>query len=87
MKKLFALFSMLMLSLSAHAAQFKEGEHYKVLDLEVSKKPLVTEFFSFYCPHCNTLNQLSSSLKSSYLKAPNCKRTTCLSWVAIWALQ
>ena len=35
MKKLFALFSMLMLSLSAHAAQFKEGEHYKVLDLSL----------------------------------------------------
>lgn len=63
MKKLFALFSMLMLSLSAHAAQFKEGEHYKVLDLEVSKKPLVTEFFSFYCPHCNTFEPVIQQLK------------------------
>ncbi|MEF1227412.1 thiol:disulfide interchange protein DsbA/DsbL, partial [Vibrio fortis] len=34
MKKLFAFFSLVMLSLSAHAAQFNEGEHYKVLDLE-----------------------------------------------------
>ena len=63
MKKLFALFSMLMLSLSAHAAQFKEGEHYKVLDLEASKKPVVTEFFSFYCPHCNTFEPIIQQLK------------------------
>ncbi|MGR5237335.1 thiol:disulfide interchange protein DsbA/DsbL [Vibrio alfacsensis] len=63
MKKLFALFSMLMLSLSAHAAQFKEGEHYKVLDLEASKKPLVTEFFSFYCPACNRFEPIIQQLE------------------------
>ncbi|MGY0617441.1 thiol:disulfide interchange protein DsbA/DsbL [Vibrio sp. FJH11] len=63
MKKLFALFSMLMLSLSAQAAQFKEGEHYKVLDLEASNKPVVTEFFSFYCPHCNSFEPIIQQLK------------------------
>lgn len=63
MKKLFALFSMLMLSLSANAAQFKEGEHYKVLDLEASSKPVVTEFFSFYCPHCNSFEPVIQQLK------------------------
>ncbi|MGP8308584.1 thiol:disulfide interchange protein DsbA/DsbL [Vibrio sp. YIC-376] len=63
MKKLFALFSMLMLSLSAQAAQFKEGEHYKVLDLEASNKPVVTEFFSFYCPHCNSFEPVIQQLK------------------------
>ncbi len=63
MKKLFALFSMLMLSLSAHAAQFKEGEHYKVLDLKASSKPVVTEFFSFYCPHCNSFEPVIQQLK------------------------
>lgn len=31
MKKLFALVATLMLSVSAYAAQFKEGEHYQVL--------------------------------------------------------
>lgn len=69
MKKLFALFSMLMLSLSAQAAQFNEGEHYKVLDLEASNKPVVTEFFSFYCPHCNSFEPIIQQLKSSYQKA------------------
>lgn len=63
MKKLFALFSMLMLSLSAQAAQFNEGEHYKVLDLEASNKPVVTEFFSFYCPHCNSFEPIIQQLK------------------------
>ena len=63
MKKLFALFSMLVLSLSANATQFKEGEYYKVLDQEASKKPNVTEFFSFYCPHCNTLEPIIQEVK------------------------
>lgn len=63
MKKLFALFSMLMLSLSAQAAQFNEGEHYKVLNLEASNKPVVTEFFSFYCPHCNSFEPIIQQLK------------------------
>ncbi|WP_440877783.1 thiol:disulfide interchange protein DsbA/DsbL [Vibrio natriegens] len=63
MKKLFALFFMLMLSLSAQAAQFNEGEHYKVLDLEASNKPVVTEFFSFYCPHCNSFEPIIQQLK------------------------
>lgn len=63
MKKLFALFSVLMLSLTAQAAQFNEGEHYKVLDLEASKKPVVTEFFSFYCPHCNSFEPVIQQLK------------------------
>ncbi|KHA59915.1 thiol:disulfide interchange protein [Vibrio variabilis] len=64
MKKLFALFATLMLSLTAHAAQFKEGEHFKVLELEASKKPTVTEFFSFYCPHCNTFEPIIQQLKA-----------------------
>ena len=63
MKKLFALFATLMMSLTAHAAQFDEGTHYKVLDLEASKKPVVNEFFSFYCPHCNSLEPIIEQLK------------------------
>ncbi len=63
MKKLFALLSMLMLSLSVQAAQFKEGEHYKELDLKPSSKPVVTEFFSFYCPHCHSFEPVIQQLK------------------------
>jgi len=64
MKKLFALFTTLILSFSAHAAKFSEGEHYKVLDLELAKRPTVTEFFSFYCPHCFSLEPIIKKLKS-----------------------
>ena len=64
MKKLFALISTVMLSFAAHAAQFSQGEHYKVLDLDVSKKPIVTEFFSFYCPHCNSFEPIIQQLKA-----------------------
>ncbi|PTP27454.1 thiol:disulfide interchange protein DsbA/DsbL [Vibrio splendidus] len=68
MKKLFAFFSLIMLSLSAHAAKFNEGEHYKILDLEASKKPMVTEFFSFYCPHCNSFEPIIQQLKQQLPK-------------------
>lgn len=64
MKTLFALFTSLVLSVSANAAQFSEGEHYKVLDLPASKNPTVTEFFSFYCPHCNTFEPIIQQLKT-----------------------
>ena len=64
MKKLFALVATVMLSLSVNAAQFKEGEHYKILELEASQKPTVTEFFSFFCPHCNTFEPIIQQLKA-----------------------
>ncbi|MGP8305729.1 thiol:disulfide interchange protein DsbA/DsbL [Vibrio sp. YIC-376] len=63
MKKLFALFSTLLLAFTAHAAQFEEGKHYKVLDAEKATKPTVTEYFSFYCPHCYKFESLIANLK------------------------
>ncbi|PAR37442.1 thiol:disulfide interchange protein DsbA/DsbL [Vibrio metoecus] len=63
MKKLFALVATLMLSVSAYAAQFKEGEYYQVLKTPVSSTPMVSEFFSFYCPHCNTFEPIIAQLK------------------------
>ena len=68
MKKLFALVATVMLSLSVNAAQFKEGEHYKILELEASQKPTVTEFFSFFCPHCNTFEPIIQQLKAQLPK-------------------
>ncbi|WP_217511688.1 thiol:disulfide interchange protein DsbA/DsbL [Vibrio metschnikovii] len=63
MKKLFALVAALILSLSAHAAQFKEGVHYKVLDLPKASQPSVSEYFSFYCPHCYSFEPIIKQLK------------------------
>lgn len=65
MKKLFTLFSVLMLSWSVNAAQFEQGTHYKVLDVPKSSTPKVTEFFSFYCPHCFKFEPVIDQLKAS----------------------
>ncbi|MGX9419289.1 thiol:disulfide interchange protein DsbA/DsbL [Vibrio sp. RC27] len=61
--KLLAFAATLLMSLSLHAAQFDEGKHYNVLDLPKSDKSLVTEFFSFYCPHCFQFESLIQQLK------------------------
>lgn len=64
MKRMIALFATLLVSLGAHAAQFEEGKHYRVLELEKSAKPTVVEFFSFYCPHCNSFEPIIKQLKT-----------------------
>ncbi|WP_028024416.1 thiol:disulfide interchange protein DsbA/DsbL [Enterovibrio calviensis] len=63
LKKLFALAAATMLAFSAHAARFNAGEDYQVLDLAKTDTPTVTEFFSFYCPHCNKSQGLMEELK------------------------
>lgn len=84
MKKLFALVATVMLSVSAYAAQFKEGEHYQVLKTPVSSSPVVSEFFSFYCPHCNTFEPIIAQLKQQLPEGLNSRKTTYPSWVATW---
>jgi thiol:disulfide interchange protein DsbA len=64
MKKLLALVATLLVSFGAHA-NFKEGTHFTVLDIEKSSSPVVNEFFSFYCPHCNSFEPLMNELKKS----------------------
>lgn len=44
--------------------QFKEGEHYKVLELEGSRKPTVAEYFSFYSPHSYSFQTVAQQLMS-----------------------
>ncbi|MDN3613224.1 thiol:disulfide interchange protein DsbA/DsbL [Vibrio gallaecicus] len=68
MKKLLTLFSALILSLSAQAAQFEEGTHYTTLDVKKAKTSTVTEFFSFYCPHCYKFEGVVENLKKSLPK-------------------
>ncbi len=64
MKKLVALFSLLMLSLSVQATEFTEGDYYTVLDQPHSKEPIVTEYFSFYCPHCYAFEPIMRELQN-----------------------
>lgn len=63
MKKLFSLFATLIMSASVSAAKFEEGTHYKILDVAKAEKPVVTEFFSFYCPHCYKFEGVIKYLK------------------------
>ena len=37
---------------SVAATTFTEGKHYEVVADTATATPVVTEFFSFYCPHC-----------------------------------
>lgn len=64
-KKILAFASVALLSLSVQAAKFTEGEYYKVLELPKSSSPVVTEFFSFYCPHCNSFEPIIQQLKKN----------------------
>ncbi|MGR2768786.1 thiol:disulfide interchange protein DsbA/DsbL [Photobacterium ganghwense] len=65
MKKILAFASIALLSLSVQAAKFTEGDYYKVLDLPKSSTPVVTEFFSFYCPHCHNFEPMIQQLKKA----------------------
>ena len=54
MKKALLMAAALLLApLAVSAAEYKEGVLYTVInDGPATAKPEITEFFSFYCPHC-----------------------------------
>ena len=69
MKKFAVLFIMaLLIPLTACAqdsdVKWKEGTHYKVLDEDATSKPVITEFFSFWCPHCFQFEPVIKDIKS-----------------------
>ncbi|WP_371187596.1 thiol:disulfide interchange protein DsbA/DsbL [Thalassotalea maritima] len=66
MKKLISTFLLtLLLPIAAHAADYKEGKHYTVVNDTLTKKPEVREFFSFYCPHCMRFEPFMKDLAKS----------------------
>lgn len=65
MKKVLGLIVMLCMPLMACSADYKEGEQYTVVNDEISKKPEVREYFSFYCPHCFKFEPFMSNVKKS----------------------
>lgn len=69
MKKLLVLFITTLLSVSVYAAKFSEGKHYTVLDNQKTAKPTVTEYFSFYCPHCYNFEPIMEGLKNQLPKS------------------
>ncbi|MFY8329076.1 thiol:disulfide interchange protein DsbA/DsbL [Pseudoalteromonas sp. ZZD1] len=65
LKKLKLSLLLLCLPFAAMAADFKAGDQYTVLDIEKSKTPQVTEFFSFYCPHCFKFEPVAKAMEKS----------------------
>ncbi|WP_341502538.1 thiol:disulfide interchange protein DsbA/DsbL [Gallaecimonas sp. GXIMD4217] len=65
MKKLMMGFlALVMLPLAALANQFEEGKHYEVIKMAApSAQPMVTEYFSFLCPHCYRFEPFIKELK------------------------
>src|SRR5699024_9970015 len=48
------------------AADFKEGVEYTVVQKNASSKPVVTEFFSYVCPHCYSFQPLMKELEQRH---------------------
>lgn len=66
MKKIFAAFlALILMPLTAQSADFKEGTHYEVVKQTATATPEVTEYFSFYCPHCYKFEPLMENLKQT----------------------
>lgn len=65
MKKLITLFATLLTVFNLQAASFEEGKHYTVLSNDKSASPKVTEYFSFYCPHCFRFEPVIENLKAA----------------------
>lgn len=65
MKKLLGLFAALVFSASTFAVELQENVHYQIIDKKSqgTAKPVIKEFFSYYCPHCKTFEPLAKKLK------------------------
>jgi thiol:disulfide interchange protein DsbA len=50
---------------SAQLAKWKEGTHYDVISETASKKPVVKEYFSFFCPACYQFEPLVVRFKDA----------------------
>lgn len=48
----------------ANTHNFKEKVDYTILDQPASKQPEVTQFFSFYCPHCRSFEPVMDKLRA-----------------------
>lgn len=57
------LFSVLVFQSSAGVLLFEEGKHYQVISKTATSTPNVTEFFSFYCPHCYRFEFLAREIE------------------------
>ncbi|WP_338294417.1 thiol:disulfide interchange protein DsbA/DsbL [Planctobacterium marinum] len=65
MRKFFGLmlFTALMAFNSQAQVLWEEGTHYRVIADEASKEKNITEFFSFWCPHCYNFEPIVAEIK------------------------
>lgn len=70
MKKiLYTLLLTLFIPLQACAQeQWREGTHYTIVGEQVTAKPEILEFFSYWCPHCYQFEPLVKSIKEKMAK-------------------
>jgi len=66
MKKILLLLSLtLLLPMQACSQEkWREGSHYVVIAEQATEKKEVLEFFSFWCPHCFSVEPLVKNIKS-----------------------
>lgn len=50
---------------SLQAQEFTEGVHYREIDGSQTANKEITEFFSFYCPHCYSQEPFMADLKAN----------------------
>ena len=62
-KYIFIVLALLIAPLANAASDFKEGVEYKVVKDVASSEPVVMEFFSYGCPHCDSFEPLMAKLE------------------------
>ncbi|WP_448214012.1 DsbA family protein [Colwellia sp. MEBiC06753] len=66
MKKfIVSLMIAMFMPVAAMAANYVEGQQYTKVDEQLSKKPEVREYFSFYCPHCLRFESFFANVKKN----------------------
>ena len=63
--KSLGILAVFFVTISAHALEFKKGEHYVEIKGTSTKNKQITEYFSFYCPACFKQEPFMNDLKAS----------------------
>ena len=58
------------ISMTSFATEYKEGVHYEDLGTKASSTPEVSDFFSFFCGHCNLFRPLGVKIKQEIAPVP-----------------
>ncbi len=62
-RSIIILFAVAFSTAACAQARYVEGEHYRVIADDVTQQRQVTEFFSFWCPHCFNFEPLVLEMK------------------------